>query len=80
MATVADIEVFCRVHLSEAEAERLVGWLAWRTHHNQALAGSGEPLARLRHALEFWLDDAQRSRLLDWLERRRRSGESLVPK
>ncbi len=80
MATVDDIEVFCRVHLSEAEAERLVGWLAWRTGHNQALAGSGDPLERLRHALRFWLDDAQRGRLLDWLERRRRSDEPLVPK
>jgi len=80
MATVDDIEVFCRVHLSEAESERLVGWIAWRTRRNQALAGSGDPLERLRHALTFWLDDRQRDYLLDWLERRRRSGEPLVPK
>jgi hypothetical protein len=80
MATVTDIEAFCRVHLSEAESERLVGWIAWRTRHNQALAGSGEPLDRLRHALTFWLDDVQRGQLLAWLERRRRGGESLVPK
>jgi hypothetical protein len=79
MATVHDIEVFCRVHLSEADSERLVGWIAWRTRRNQALAGSGDPLARLRHALTFWIDDRQRDQLLDWLERRRRSGAPLVP-
>jgi hypothetical protein len=80
MARPDDIEMFCRIYLSEADAERLVGWLAWRTRHNQALAGNGEPLERLRHALTYWLDDAQRSRLLDWLERRRRGGEPLVPR
>lgn len=80
MARPADIEMFCRIYLSEADAERLVGWIAWRTRHNQALAGAGEPLERLRHALTYWLDDAQRERLLDWLERRRRSGEPLVPR
>jgi hypothetical protein len=80
MATADDIEVFCRVHLSEADAEQLVGWIAWRTKRNQALAGTGEPLERLRHALAYWLDDHQRDQLLGWLERRRRGGESLVPK
>jgi hypothetical protein len=79
MASPEDIEIFCRVHLSEADSERLVGWIAWRTRHNQALAGAGDPLARLRHALTYWLDDAQRDRLLDWLERRRRNGEAFVP-
>jgi hypothetical protein len=80
MASTDDIELFCRVHLSEADAERLVGWIAWRTSRNQALAGAGEPLDRLRHALTYWLDDRQRTSLLAWLERRRRTGESLVPK
>lgn len=80
MATPDDIEVFCRVYLSEADAERLVGWIAWRTRRNQALAGAGEPLERLRHALTHWLDDRQRQQLLDWLERRRRNGEALVPR
>lgn len=80
MASVRDIEVFCRVHLSEDEAQRLVGWIAWRTGRNQALAGAGDPLERLRHVLTHWLDDGQRARLLDWLERRRRRGEPLVPK
>jgi len=80
MASADDIEAFCRVHLSEADAERLVGWIAWRTHRNQALAGAGEPLERLRHALNYWLDDRQRSLLMTWLDRRRRDGESLVPK
>jgi len=79
MATADDIEAFCCVHLSEAEADQLVGWIAWRTQRNQALAGAGEPLERLRHALVFWLDDGQRAQLLGWLERRRRGGESLVP-
>jgi hypothetical protein len=79
MASPEDIEIFCRVHLSEADAERLVGWLAWRTRRNQALAGAGDPLERLRHALVNWLDDGQRDRLLDWLERRRRTGEAFVP-
>lgn len=79
MATPEDIEIFCRVHLSEADAERLVGWIAWRTRRNQALAGAGDPLERLRHALANWLDDGQRDGLLDWLERRRRNGEAFVP-
>jgi hypothetical protein len=80
MATAGDIELFCRVYLSEADAERLVGWIAWRTHRNQALAGAGDPLERLRHALTYWLDDDQRTLLMAWLDRRRRTGESLVPK
>jgi hypothetical protein len=79
MATADEIETFCRVHVSESEAEQLVGWIAWRTKRNQALAGGGEPLERLRHALVYWLDDHQRTQLLIWLERRRRRGETLVP-
>ena len=61
------------------ESTSIARWIAWRTRRNQALAGSGEPLERLRHALTFWLDDRQRGQLLDWLKRRRRSGEPLVP-
>jgi hypothetical protein len=80
MATAQDIEAFCRVHLSEADAERLVGWIAWRTGRNQALAGAGEPRERRRPALTVWRAGAQRAPLLGWLERRRRRGEPLVPK
>jgi hypothetical protein len=75
-----EIEAFARVHMGEEEAERLVGWLAWRTGRNQALAGSGDALSRLRHALANWLDERQRERLLAWLRGRLDRGEPLVPR
>jgi hypothetical protein len=75
-----DLLAFCRLHLSEADAERLVGWIAWRTGRSQALAGARDPLDRLRHALENWLDADQRDALMTWLLRRRRRGEPLVPR
>ena len=74
-----DLLTFCRLHLSEGDAERLVGWIAWRTGRNQALAGDREPLARLRHALEHWLGEDERRLLLAWMRRRRLRGEPLVP-
>ena len=80
MASVDDLVRFCRLNLSEEEAERLVGWLAWRTEHNQALAGARPPLDRLSHALEHWLDTEERSRLLDWLSRRVDQGRPVVPR
>lgn len=79
MATVDDLLEFCRLHLSEDEAERLVGWIAWRTERNQALAGSRPPIDRLRHALENWLGPQERHKLLSWLHRRQRDGGSFVP-
>ena len=76
---LAELIIFCRVNLGEAEAERLVGWIAWRTGRAAALAGTGEPLERLEHALTHWLDDEHRRVLLSWLERRREAGSPMVP-
>lgn len=70
---------FCRINLGEAEAERLVGWLAWRTGRASALAGPGDPLERLEHALTHWLDEERQRVLLAWLTRRRDLGASMVP-
>lgn len=78
-ATVEDLIVFCRLNLGEEEAERLVGWIAWRTGRNQAMAGAGEAIERLEHALANWLDDERRGRLLAWLTNRVESGRSPVP-
>lgn len=70
---------FCRINLGETEAERLIGWLAWRTGRASALAGSGDPLTRLEHVLTHWLDDGHRRDLLAWLIRRRDAGAPMVP-
>ena len=78
-ASVEDLVVFCRLHLGEGDAERLVGWIAWRTGRNQAMAGGGPALERLQHALENWLDDDRRARLLAWLRRRVAEGRPPVP-
>jgi hypothetical protein len=78
-ASTDDIVVFCRLNLGEGDAERLVGWIAWRTGRNQAMAGAGPPLARLEHAVAHWLDDERRERLLAWLRRRIADGRAPVP-
>jgi hypothetical protein len=78
-ASVEDLVVFCRLHLGEGDAERLVGWIAWRTGRNQAMAGRGPAIERLQHALENWLDDERRARLLAWLRRRVAEGRPPVP-
>lgn len=80
VAGVDDLITFCRLHLGEGDAERLVGWIAWRTGRNQAMAGSGPPLARLEHALANWLDDDRRALLLAWLRRRVAAGRPPVPR
>ncbi len=79
MDPLGDLRAFCGLNLTEGDAERLVGWIAWRTGRNQALAGSGGPQQRLGHALEHWLDDWQRTRLLGWMRARLDRGEPLVP-
>lgn len=79
MASADDIVVFCRLHLSEADAERLVGWIAWRTGRNQAMAGDRETIERLNHAVVNWLDADQRSRLLTWMVARTDQGRPPVP-
>ncbi len=80
MSTIDDIERFCGLYLSEEDAQHLVGWIAWRTGRNQALAGAGDALTRLRHVLTHWLDEQQRTQLRDWLARRYERGEPLLPK
>lgn len=78
-ATVEDLVTFCRLNIGEGDAERLVGWIAWRTGRNQAMAGAGQPIERLEHAAAHWLDDERRGRLLVWLERRLKEGRPPVP-
>ena len=78
--TLHDLRAFCHLHMGEEEAERLVGWIAWRTGRNQALAGAGTPAERLEHAVANWLDDWQRGRLLAWMRGRLDRGEPLVPR
>jgi hypothetical protein len=68
-----------RLWISEGDADRLVGWIAWRTGRDQSLAGDGPAIDRLAHALERWLDDAQREQLLRWLSVRVPRGLSPVP-
>jgi hypothetical protein len=78
-ASADDIVTFCRDAVGDADVERLVGWLAWRTGRNQAMAGAGPPMERLRHAAEHWLDDERRGRLLRWLRHRVAQGLPPVP-
>jgi hypothetical protein len=68
-----------RLWISEGDADRLVGWIAWRTGRNQALAGDRPGIDRLAHAFEHWLDDQQREQLLRWLDQRLPRGLSPVP-
>jgi len=78
-ASPDDLLTFCRLHVGEGDAERLVGWIAWRTGRNQAMAGAGSAIERLEHAAAHWLDDEQRGRLLAWLRRRTAEGRPPVP-
>lgn len=79
VASAEDIVTFCSDSVDAADIERLVGWLAWRTGRNQAMAGAGRPTERLRHATEHWLDDERRGQLLRWLRYRIAQGRSPVP-
>ena len=76
---VQEILTIVRLHLSEGEAESLVGWMAHRVGRAPSLAGAGEPLQRLEHVITHWLDDAQRTGLRAWLARRIALGERPVP-
>lgn len=67
------------LHLSEAEADALLGWLALRLGRSKALARGDAPLERLEHVFAHWMDDAQRARLEAWLARRIALGEPPVP-
>jgi hypothetical protein len=78
-ASVDDLMTFCRLNIGEGDAERLVGWIAWRTGRNQAMAGAGPPIERLEHAAANWLDDERRGLLLAWLARRVAEGRPPVP-
>ncbi|MEQ8835159.1 MAG: hypothetical protein RIB67_12045 [Miltoncostaeaceae bacterium] len=79
MTAPADIVNHCALHLDDADIERLVGWIAWRTGRNQALAGDGPAISRLEHVVTHWLDDGRRADLVGWLIRRRASGRPAVP-
>ena len=77
--TINELLRLARLYVSEGDADRLVGWIAWRTGRNQALAGDRPTIERLAHALEHWLDDTQRRQLLRWLADRLPRGLSPVP-
>ncbi len=77
--TTDELLRLARLYVSEGDAERLVGWIAWRTGRNQALAGDRPAIERLSHALEHWLEPAQRAQLLRWLADRLPRGLSPVP-
>ena len=79
MLAVSDLVEHCRRHMSPEDVERLVGWLAWRTGRNQALAGDGPPLERLERAAERWLGPEERGLLLAWMRRRRAAGLTQFP-
>jgi hypothetical protein len=75
-----EIIAIVRLNLSESEADSLLGWIALRTGRQKALARGAETLERLRHALEHWLTEAERRRLLAWLSRRVSLGDSPLPR
>jgi hypothetical protein len=77
--TTEELLRLARLYIGEGDAERLVGWIAWRTGRNQAMAGDRPAIARLEHALAHWLTDHQRAQLLRWLRRRLPLGLSPVP-
>ena len=79
MSDPDEILTFCRLSMSERDAERLVGWIAWRTGRPSPLAGGGDPLERLERAVREWIDDEQRAALLVWLRARESAGRALYP-
>jgi hypothetical protein len=68
-----------RLYISEDDAERLVGWLAWRTGRDAAAARDLPVVEQLELALRQWLDEHQRAQLLRWLAGRLPLGLSPVP-
>ncbi len=77
--TTTDLLNLARLYVSEGDAERLVGWIAWRTGRNQAMAGDRPAIDRLELAVSNWLTDEQRRQLLRWLADRLPRGLSPVP-
>ena len=76
---VAELLRLARLYVSEDDAERLVGWLAWRTGRDPAPVGALPVIEQLERALRDWLDDHQRAQLLRWLAGRLPLGLSPVP-
>jgi len=77
---VEQILAVVRLHLSEEQADILLGWLSRRLARPKALAAGDETLDRLRHVLEHWMSDAERAQFLTWLTRRVAAGESALPR
>ncbi|HMN97844.1 MAG TPA: hypothetical protein PKD59_00355 [Miltoncostaeaceae bacterium] len=75
----AELLRLARLYVSEDDAERLVGWLAWRTGHDPAAVRGLPVVEQLERALRDWLDDQQRAQLLRWLAGRLPLGLSPVP-
>ncbi len=46
-ATTTDLLNLARLYVSEGDADRLVGWIVWRTGRNQVLAGDRPAIDRL---------------------------------
>lgn len=75
--SIEHLERFAAEHLTDAQVEHLVGWIANRQDRQASLAGATRD-ARWRRTLE-WCSIEQRLALLVWLQRRRRAGESYSP-
>jgi hypothetical protein len=76
---VAELLRLARLYVCEDDAERLVGWLAWRTGHDPAPVRGMAVIDQLELAVRDWLDDHQRAQLLRWLAGRLPLGLSPVP-
>jgi hypothetical protein len=76
---VAELLRLARLYVCEDDAERLVGWLAWRTGRDPASVRPLPVIDQLELALRDWLDDHQRAQLLRWLAGRLPLGLSPVP-
>ena len=77
--TITELLNLARLYVSEGDAERLVGWIAWRTGRNQAMAGDRPAIDRLEMAVTNWLTAQQRRQLLRWPADRLPRGLSPVP-